>query len=184
MAGPLIIGFSGRAGVGKTYAANVLQRQQPGYMPFSFADPVYSYCCSLVGLRDALTDGQRADFKGSYFGRWGMGGRELLQWFGTDVCRARNPDVWVQHAERALSDNSAFERIVYDDVRFPNEAEWIKSKGGHVIRIMDGRGGPPESDHSSETALKDTDWGYYTDKIVNPFDSGFDDKVVAACCLV
>lgn len=61
--------------------------------------------------------------------RWGPETRQLMQRLGTDVMRdLYGPDVWVEH----LANRIAHPKVVVADVRFNNEAEWVKKAGGEV----------------------------------------------------
>ncbi len=53
---------------------------------------------------------------------------------------------------------------VITDVRFPNEAQAIKEKGGYVIRI-DRPGVKPINDHPSETSLDTWKFDYKIDNV-------------------
>lgn len=55
---------------------------------------------------------------------------------------------------------------IITDVRFPNEAEAIKDRGGFIIRI-DRPGVEPVNAHPSETALDNWDFDY---RIANASD--------------
>ena len=67
--------------------------------------------------------------------------RIAYQVFGTDTCRELlGENIWVD----MLPD-----RAVVSDVRYPNEAEAIKAKGGILLRIQ-GREAPKVAAHSSE----------------------------------
>jgi len=60
----------------------------------------------------------------------------ILQWFGTEVMRKKNPDYWVH----ALADKIEFEKpeiAVITDVRFPNEAAWVKTTMDFSSRYSD-----------------------------------------------
>jgi hypothetical protein len=75
--------------------------------------------------------------------------RALLQNYGTDVCRNNNPDHWVTQYEEAVRNLSDF-RILTDDIRFVNEADAVRARGGVLIRII--RTGLESTDtHISET---------------------------------
>ena len=86
--------------------------------------------------------------------------RKLLQLWGTEYRRRQDPDYWVKRLEAKLH---GLERVVIDDVRFPNEVEMIQRLGGKVIRID--RPGPAESTHASEIELDSFDG--WDDVIVN-----------------
>lgn len=86
--------------------------------------------------------------------------RQILQLWGTEYRRRQDPDYWVKRLEEKLH---GLEKVVIDDVRFPNEVEMIHRLGGRVIRID--RPGPAESTHASEIELDSFDG--WDDVIVN-----------------
>lgn len=86
--------------------------------------------------------------------------REFLQRLGV-ACRDQiGPDVWVDALARRLNAHPSA-RYVITDVRFPNEAEFIRSLGGEVWRIQRPGTGPANG-HSSEVALDE----YQFDRIL------------------
>lgn len=69
-----------------------------------------------------------------------------MQIFGTDVVRNRiQEDFWVRALERRIQD---LPRVVVSDVRFPDEADLILSRGGAMIRVE--REGVDKLNHISE----------------------------------
>lgn len=69
--------------------------------------------------------------------------RTLYQWWGTEYRRGLNPDYWVNRMEKQLvrlENNSVYD-IAVDDCRFPNEYEFLKSRGFLFVRL---HGGPHE----------------------------------------
>lgn len=56
--------------------------------------------------------------------------RFLMQNYGTEVRRHDNPHYWVDQWKLRATGN-----VVVDDVRFINEANAVKEKGGIIIRI-------------------------------------------------
>lgn len=109
-----------------------------------------------------------------------MSVREFLQNLGTDAIRnGLHKNAWVnalmadyrkEEKSERLSDYmrlvSPPSKWVITDVRFPNEAEAIKERGGVIIRI-DRPGIKPVNAHPSETALDNWDFDY---KIANVSD--------------
>ncbi len=104
--------------------------------------------------------------------------RELLQRVGTEAMRNQiHTNIWInalfadymyQHDRWQEDQPTAIEHLKYPnwtitDVRFPNEAEAIKKRGGIVLRLE--RGTPKANEHFSETALDNYE-GFYT-KIEN-----------------
>lgn len=77
--------------------------------------------------------------------------REFLQNLGTGVREVLGENAWVN---ALLSKLETGGRYVVTDVRFPNEAEAIRSKGGVVWRVKR-PGHTAANDHISEHALDD-----------------------------
>lgn len=154
-----IIGISGKAGAGKDWLADLLARTA-GYKKWSFALPM-----KAMGHGSGFTIEEVDVTKPPHVRQW-------LQHYGTEEHRDKyRPDFWLRVADywiKALSDRGMADRLVFPDVRFPNELEWIQSKGGKVVRLW--HGGPgvgphrayPLSGslaavHPSEIALDDDD---------------------------
>jgi hypothetical protein len=72
--------------------------------------------------------------------------RALLQEYGTEVRRADDPDYWVKAWAASLDSSEA---VCVADVRFPNEAAYVRAREGIVLRVMR-PGVGPLSDHASE----------------------------------
>jgi hypothetical protein len=60
--------------------------------------------------------------------------RTLMQNYGTDVCRASDPDYFVKTWEAKVAEYHDH-RILTDDCRFISEYEAVRRQGGVVIRI-------------------------------------------------
>ena len=85
-----------------------------------------------------------------YHIRGKMTGREVLQFFGTNVCRKIYGDCWVNATlKRIMVEQPAFAVII--DLRFPNEVDGVKVAGGKVIRLT--RAPFTDDEHESEKAL-------------------------------
>ena len=123
------IGLIGLAGSGKDEAANGLYKL--GYYRVAFADRV------KMLARSFGWDGKKDER-----------GRALLQDLGM-AARRYNPDTWVEFVQFLEEDC----KLVYTDVRFQNEADYIRSKGGIIVRIV--RPGIISGNHESE--LKQAD---------------------------
>ena len=96
-------------------------------------------------------------------------GRTLMQFFGTEVCRAMYDKIWcMQLANRAAQQPG--KATITSDVRFPNEVETIIDHKGIVIKVS--RPGFVSTDsHESENALNAfNDWTW---EVVN--DSNLED---------
>jgi hypothetical protein len=137
-----LIGLAGPKGVGKTTFAHEL-----GGQVFSLASPLKELLSNIVP-KIYLYEDKEMQIQG-----WpeGMTGRVLLQQVGTECFRKLWKDVWVYHIMERIEKADGL--CVVDDVRFPNEAEYIKSRGGKIWRLH--RDGIESNDsHSSEAPLK------------------------------
>jgi len=75
--------------------------------------------------------------------------RALMQNYGTEVRRKDDPNYWIK---RWIEGSEIPGDIVVDDVRFKNEAEAVRARGGVLIRVerTDITSG---GDHASETQM-------------------------------
>ena len=161
-----IIGLSGKVGTGKTSVANGLCERLPNAARVAFADLLKQEAARIFGFpvkccyhdKDRLIPltPERAEAGMTE----DMTVRHILQWYGTDVIRARDPEHWVTamgEKVRAMAAEGA-EHIIVDDMRFPNEAECVKGQGGLLVRLepFPGYEHPASGgQHASETALDD-----------------------------
>lgn len=82
--------------------------------------------------------------------------RELLQWIGTEAMRnVIHQNVWVN---ALFSDYNEESKWIISDMRFPNEMEAVKKRGGITIRIE--RPNTNKGTHPSETALDNVEFDY------------------------
>lgn len=144
-----IIGITGRAGVGKNLAASMV----PGGVVMGLADPIYEMLSAMLGV---TTDRMRErEFKEAPIPWLGKSPRQLLQTLGTEWGRGMvRPDIWIQLCERRIDEalESQPGPVVVADVRFNNEAEMIRQRGGVIWKIYRGsRDGDPQ--HSSEAGV-------------------------------
>ncbi|MBM7770618.1 hypothetical protein JOD54_000822 [Actinokineospora baliensis] len=151
------VGIVGRKRSGKdTVAAQLVAAH--GYTRVAFGDPVKALAEAvnpiIVGPADLL--GRPGERLRAVLDRHGWDqvkedlprARDLLQTLGTGVRDLIDPhawiDAWARHAETVPGP------LVVPDVRFPNEAEHLRSLGFVLIRVS--RPGLPSTDtHVSET---------------------------------
>jgi len=146
-----IIGLTGPARSGKDTAAAVLSNQ--GWRQYRFAGPLKSAVQTMFGLTDDHTDG---DLKESPID-WldGVTPRQIMQTLGTEWGRdCIHTDLWLRVADRALERTSdhGYPGIVISDVRFDNEAEFVRERGGSVVHIRRESAGSVNA-HSSESGV-------------------------------
>lgn len=110
--------------------------------------------------------------------------RDLLQWWGTEYRRnLYDSGYWLQKLHELMIDIDG--PVVISDVRYPNEADFIKKLGGTMINIK-GRAAAEMSDvhnaHISETAMDCYDYDYYiiNSGTINDLHRAIDDVLPAA----
>lgn len=163
-----LIGITGYLRTGKDSVAKLLV-DEFGYTKLAFADPLREMALaidpyiSLIGVPEGLglapfenrLYSELIDMIGYETAKSIPDFRRFLQRLGTDGVRnVLGDSTWVDLAvKRARSILRDGGRVVFSDVRFPNEANAIHTLGGAVWRtIRPGYGG---SGHVSETALDD-----------------------------
>lgn len=159
-----IVGLSGYARSGKDTIADYLVLNH-GFRKMSFAAPMRDSLYALnpmVGATKRLVDViDEFGWDGYKESPWGVEMRELMQRFGTEVGRNLfGQNFWI---EQALSQVMDGEKVVFADVRFPNEADAVIASGGPVVRVTRGDLAPANA-HISEHALDDYD---FTERIDN-----------------
>jgi ABC-type oligopeptide transport system ATPase subunit len=120
------IGLIGLAGSGKDTAAKVLC--DLGYKRVAFASKLkmIAFCIGWDGYKNER-------------------GRALLQDIGM-AGRRYNPYCWINDIDSLLEPGET--GLVFTDVRFQNEADYIRSKDGIIVRIV--RPGQIAENHESE----------------------------------
>ncbi len=149
----LIIGLAGKKQVGKSTAAGFLVAA--GFKSFSFADPMKLFARDLlrgIGLADEIID-YHMIYKESVIFNLNVTMRHLLQTLGTDWGRNMiHPELWVLCASRSIAaacDNG--DSVVVEDVRFDDEARYIRSRGGLIVHITRDTGLVDQ--HASESGV-------------------------------
>jgi hypothetical protein len=158
-----VMGLSGYARAGKDSIADYFVAKH-GYTKMSFADPMKQALLTLdpnidfAGGRAYLSQAVRVGWDELKSSSTEI--RPLLQKLGTEVGRNMwGEDFWVNAAINSIPDGS---KVIFADVRFPNEAKAIRSLGGNVWRVSRD-GVEAANSHISETALD----GYDFDKWIN-----------------
>jgi hypothetical protein len=147
-----IIGLTGKKGCGKSTVADYLQSSWL-YGQYAFADPLKSGLFEMFGVSYNSLYGTETQ-KNEVDPFWNVSGRQLAQVVGTELFRDYLPtllpslhNIWIRRMEKTLL-TSPFSYIVISDVRFGDEAAFIRAQGGLIIQIT--RNYPPPDLHSSE----------------------------------
>ena len=128
----VIIGFAGKMGSGKNHFAEkiiapLLKSQGHQVVILAFADQLKVELMTKYGL--SYTE---------VFENKTASTRDLLQKEGTSLGRdIRGADIWIKYLASWISIFTArgVNHILITDVRFTNEAEWIKSQNGILVKI-------------------------------------------------
>lgn len=167
-----LIGLAGRARSGKDTSANYLA-QTLGWDTYAFADPIKDMLTPVFGHH--FRSGNREE----PFEWLGKSPRQLMQTLGTEWGRELiHPHLWILLAnERLKVLRESGSGLIISDVRFQNEADWIRSEGGIVVEVR-----RPDlekvQEHKSEQwevdadVVIDNDGDLYTlrDKLRNRFE--------------
>lgn len=156
---------------------------------YSFADPLKNFCINVLGLDHQQCYGSNADKNSRTHIQWSsipdsirekysrpkrgvggiypasgkMTGREILEVFGTHICREMDTNCWARSLYTQLS-NCDDELSLVSDVRFPNEVTMGTEIGAKIFRLTRN---PFNADTEPEVALDDFPLGEYTGIVDN-----------------
>ena len=152
---PTVIGFAGKARSGKDTAGKYMVDNYD-FKHYYFSKPLKEATKIMFGLTDEQIKNKEKPAE-----PWGRSPRELYQRLGTDIARSIDVNVWVKGADIFVRDNPG-RSVVITDVRFSNEAFWIRSHGGLVVFLQsETRGIYENGEHSSENGLTSEDVDIY-----------------------
>lgn len=180
----MILGICGKKKHGKDKFASMLAESMPSLRRVSFAKRLKEICIAVYGLNEAqvndeigkemilsvpiaLDDGiyglreqtGRKDIE--LHGLVATTPRQVLQFIGTDYVREAVPSYWLDIVDRQFHDAPEGTDFAVTDVRFPNEAELIRARGGKIVRILriasEVKGGD-KAEHSSEQMAFEPDY--------------------------
>lgn len=172
MSAALTFGVAGSGpGCGKDTVADIicelLEKRGMGPRRERFATPVRECIAILTGV--SVAESQTVEGKNRHLKGWDMTVGQMLQKLGTDAVRDNvHPDAWVLAAFQRLGDD---DNVVFSDVRFPNEAEAIRGRGGFIVMVNRRAANAADSSylagrdpaHASETSLD----GFQPDIVVD-----------------
>ncbi len=127
-----LIGLSGKAHSGKDFIADRCV-DMFGWRKMKLADPLKKMCRDMFGLSVEQTDGSLKE--AIQFGST-IAPRRLMINIG-QLGREVDQNFWVNKlkAEILKTPQAQLGTFVIADVRFINEAEWIKKHGGLLVRL-------------------------------------------------
>lgn len=148
----ILIGICGKAGSGKSTAANLIAIQTEGII-CAFADPIRDVMQTLFGVQSDILNDQK--IKSETIEGFDFTYRYAMQTLGTEWGRnLLHKDFWVtltkikyykfkQEYNNPNINNIKF--FIVPDVRFENEATWIKEEEGILLHIT-----RPDAEATSE----------------------------------
>lgn len=171
-----LIAFNAPKGGGKDTLCRVMKEELPFEVRrFAFADELKTEVAEKYGLDlEFMLYGtsEEKDTKVSTL-MWGdmdekfkhnwdalMTYREVLQYYGTEICRELDKDIWVNKLRPKVEEYLAanpYNVAVITDLRYDNESDMVHQLGGTVIRI-DSEVLTEASDHASEQLVDDYDY--------------------------
>lgn len=132
-----LVAISGAARSGKDTLAQALCGNF-GYHQHSFAEPIYKMLNTLPYL-EHISSRRSTEEKETPLSFYGKSPRQLLQTLGTEWGRFYvHPDLWIRILEDKLMRKYDFLghcAFVVSDLRFQNEADWVRSIGGLVVHV-------------------------------------------------
>ena len=147
----MIIAFGHKKRNGKGTAARHLVNRY-GFKELAFADTLKFIGKTICGFTDDQLNGTEED-KENPDAYWGFSPRWFNKTLATEVVRVIDQDFWIKALNLTLLEfrRQGYRRFVISDLRFLNEAKFIKNNGGICINIT--RPGQDLDAHQSETEL-------------------------------
>jgi len=176
-----VVGLVGKAGSGKDrfYYAHLAKY---GYVKVALADPVKVLACHYL-LNSIPLEKERdkwtlfaSVYKSVFNPNKSSLIRTLLQQIGTEIGRNQiAKSYWIDLANSIVTEYlNRNIKVAITDVRFKDEAEWIKKIGGVIIKI-EGDGmynqSDPESQHPSETEIDNIPYDFTETEFKSIIDS-------------
>lgn len=156
-----LVGLTGPQGSGKTTVAGFLVSAF-GWKAISLADPIRAGLQAMFGMYGHEFEDRV--LKDHPIGWHGKTPRELMQSLGTEWGRKMvSETIWIdlaQHEiELSLRLHKDYRGLAVSDVRFANEADWIRGMGGTIWHLHDrifDRIGPAnrQDAHESEDGVR------------------------------
>ncbi|MFJ2527168.1 deoxynucleotide monophosphate kinase [Pseudomonas helmanticensis] len=134
---PLLLGLAGLARSGKDTAAQHLVNHH-GFESYAFADPLRDGLMHILNLSPCDFEGDQKEQPLPWLGR---SPRQLMQSLGTEWGRnSVHPELWLllaaQNLDLLARTHDHAKGFVVSDIRFENEADFIRKRGGIVIHLQ------------------------------------------------
>ena len=142
-----LIGLTGLAQSGKSTVAHYLK--STGFHEDSFAAPIRRCIADIL----CITLEELEVNKETLFPGFGATPRRMMQTLGTEWGRnIIQNNLWLRALERRIKYSTTQQPTVLSDIRFENEADFIRDLGGEIWHIH--RPSIVRSDHISEAGIQ------------------------------
>jgi hypothetical protein len=140
----VIVGISGKKGVGKDLLGSYLAPY--GFMRTPFAETLKSRVRRDFNLTLDHTDGALKEKPTAYVNDWSpVNGKPTDYWTPRQIMiaygqffRQFDPNYWINKTFEAIASSTEWlraDKFVITDVRFKNESNYIKERGGFLVRL-------------------------------------------------
>lgn len=173
----MIFGFSGRKQSGKDTCANIMRDElmKLGYIDevvlLSFAEPIKSHLSTMFDIDISYFNDPMLKEKTLETFPF-QSPRQLMTWYGSILKEKFGNDIWINLALKKI--DFANQNIVYifTDVRFIQEAEFIKKMNGVILYVDRDNVLPPLSldSHISEKSVYDVRDNVVCRRVDNNYD--------------
>lgn len=132
MSSKFLIGITGYKRSGKDTAAHIIKQIDSEYQQIAFADPIKEMVHSVF---DHMLYYQSNLYKDVTIPLRNYSFRDLYIAFGETAGRKIDKNIWIDVLNSRLN-QSSHNKFIISDVRYNNEARYIKERGGVMIRIV------------------------------------------------
>lgn len=150
-----LIGLAGKARCGKNTVGDILS-DKFDVGPYGFADALKDAACVLLCRSDREVYGDDDFDREAIMPEWGFSLRHFLQVLGTEGMRKLfREDFWIVRLGLELDEYDKGDAVI-TDIRFENEADFIRKRGGqiwHVYRPDFNRLNDQAQAHASEAGI-------------------------------
>lgn len=152
-----LIGVHGPLNGGKdTVATYIIHKFPTHFIRYAFARPIKEACKVLFGFTQAQLEDRVLKELDDKF--WGFSPRKAMQLLGTEYGRDMlRKDIWIKRAEMECINNLQQGcATVITDVRFENEAEWLRAQPNSMLIYLEVPGLVKDSkyQHGSEAGIR------------------------------
>lgn len=119
-------------GAGKSLAAQWMAQGERPFYRTSFAKPILEAAIDFVNYPWETRQFEIPEDKEAVIANLGVSLRDMLIAFGA-AGRKLHPDFWVRLMEQNMRECP--HDYVIDDLRFPNEYEFLRRRGARIVRI-------------------------------------------------